>query len=246
MSLWPQVSLVYDGSFAGFLCCVAHSFRYKEYPFYFFTPDDMQTSLYPLREVERRDALAKKVYAFLKTKLSLSVRQMVEYAFLTCLPQRERHIYDFIYANVFGGPILDHTDERVFILNKAIRHLMGETEKLLGFVRFSDYQGLLVSEISPKNRVLPLLRPHFCSRFSSEAFLIHDLTHKEALLYAGNQWKILPLDELCLETPDESELRMRGLWKEFYQRISITERKNPKLQISHMPKRYHTHLTELN
>jgi len=245
MSTWPQVSLVYDGSFSGFLCCVAHSFRNKEYPFYFFTTDETQTTLYPLREIVRCDGLSKKVYSYLNAKLSPFVRQVVEYAFLTCLPHRERHIYDYIYACVFGGPIQDPTDARLFILNKAIRHLMGECEKYLGFVRFSDYKGMLVSEISPQNRVLPLLRPHFCSRFPKETFLIHDLTHQEALFYSESQWRILPLEELVLDAPGEAEQQLRALWKQFFQSISIEERNNPALQRSHMPKRYHKHLTEL-
>ena len=38
---------------------------------------------------------------------------------------------------------------------KALRHMSGELEKLRGFVRFSDYSGVLGAEIEPKNRVLP-------------------------------------------------------------------------------------------
>ena len=59
--------------------------------------------------------------------------------------------------------------------------MSGELEKLRGFVRFSDYNGVLGSEIEPKNRVLPLLRRHFCDRYANESFFIYDRTHKELL-----------------------------------------------------------------
>lgn len=246
MSHWPQVSLSYDGSFSGFLCCIAHSFAHKEYPFYFFTEDELQQTLYPLRQIERDEKRALAVYKELKAKHPPGVRQLAEHAFLTCLPRRERHIFDFIYANVYGGPLLDPADDRVYILNSAVRHLMGEAEKLQGFVRFSDYKGLLVSEIEPKNQVLPLLRPHFCARFANEAFLIHDRTHHQALCYAGGTWKIVPLDALTLDTPEEKELEMRALWKQFFHSVSIKARYNPKLQRSHLPKRYRSQMAEFD
>lgn len=243
MSHWPQVSVQYDGSFAGFLCCVAHCFQEREYPFYFLEAEEQQ-SLYPLRQIETDEHEAKRVYADLKDGLSRAVRQTVEYAFLTCLPRRERHIFDYIYAHVYGKGIVDPLDERVFLLTKAIRHMMGECEKLQGFVRFSDYQGLLVSEIEPKNRVLPLLRPHFCARFAKERFLIYDRTHREALCFAEGTWKMLPLDALELDAPDAEEERMRALWKQFYHSVSIRDRYNPRAQNTHLPKRYRAQMTE--
>jgi probable DNA metabolism protein len=245
MSVWPQVTYVYDGSFAGFLTCVGESFFQKEYPFYFFLAGEEEYSLYPLRHIDTDEASARSVYAALKTKLSLPVRQLVEESFLTCLTQRERHIYDFIYACVYQGSALDPSDDRALILSNAVRHLYGEVHLLKGFVRFSDYSGLLVAEISPKNRVLPLLRPHFCARYPNEAFLIYDETHKEALCYADGVWRIAPLDSLTLDAPDGKEEEIRQLWKQFYDSIAIKSRLNPKLRMSHMPKRYWKHMTEL-
>ena len=38
--------------------------------------------------------------------------------------------------------------------------------------------------------------------------------------------------------PDETEKRYRRLWRCFYDTIAIRERENPKLRMSHMPKRF--------
>lgn len=44
--------------------------------------------------------------------------------------------------------------------------------------------------------------------------------------------------------PDEAEKRYRRLWRCFYDTIAIRERENPKLRMSHMPKRFWPLLTE--
>ncbi|MDF2838369.1 MAG: metabolism protein [Evtepia sp.] len=244
MSIWPQVTYVYDGSFAGFLTCISESFQHREYPFYFFLSGDEQYSLYPLRLIDSDSACARKLYLLLKAKISLQARQLATYAFLTCLPQKERHIYDFIYANVYKGPLLDPTDDRVLILSNAVRHLTHEAHMLQGFLRFSDFSHVLVGEITPKNRVLPLLRSHFCDRFAKESFLIYDRTHKEALCYSSGIWRILPLETLSLQEPEIRELETRKLWRNFYSTVAIESRFNPKLQMSKMPKRYRENMTE--
>lgn len=142
------------------------------------------------------------------------------------------------------GPLEDSTDDRVLILTKAVQHLLSEAHLLKGFVRFSDYSGVLVGEITPKNRVLPALRQHFCQRYPRENFLLYDRSHKEALCHSKGQWDIIPLDKLTLNRPDETEQGYRLLWRQFYHSISIASRYNPKLRMSNMPKRYWDNMTE--
>ena len=97
-----------------------------------------------------------------------------------------------------GGHHPDLTDDRVHVLWKAVQHLGSEAHLLKGFLRFSDQQGVLVGEIEPKNRVLPLLRPHFCTRYSEEHFLIYDHTHRELLIHQPGRWAILPAEDFAL------------------------------------------------
>ena len=243
MSTWPQISYAYDGTFAGFLTCTAESFQHREYPFYFFSPGETQFSLYPLRDITTNEARAREMYRTLEQKLSRNAKNLVTMSFLTCLPQKERHIFDYIYLGFHSG-IQDLTDDRVLILTNAVRHLRNEAHLFKGFVRFSDYDGILVGEITPKNRVLPLLRTHFCDRFTGESFLLYDRTHREALCYASGMWKLFPLETLDLVTPDLREETCRKLWKSFYETIAIESRYNPKLRMTHMPKRYWENMTE--
>ena len=94
MSTWPPCAMLYDGSFAGFLTCVGESFRQKVYPFYFLSPGVEQISLYPILETPTDQALAKSVYRSLEETVSSTFRRLITYSFLTCLPQRERTMFD--------------------------------------------------------------------------------------------------------------------------------------------------------
>ncbi len=212
MSAWPQCTMIYDGSFSGFLSCVAESFRTKEYPFYFLPPGREQVSLYPLREVHTDPDLARSVYQALETKVSPAFRRIVTYSFLTSLPQKERHIFDVIYLGFLQALPQDRTDERLLLLTRAIRRLTREAQQWQEALRFSDCGGVLVGQIAPENRVLPLLRLHFCPRIP--AFLIHDKTHREALLCADRRWALRPVDHLDLTRPDQTACRT--LWQRFY------------------------------
>ena len=244
MSTWPQCAMIYDGTFTGFLTCVGESFRTKEYPFYFLPPGTEQISLYPLREVPSDPALAKEVYGALETQVSASFRRIVTYSFLTCLPQKERHIFDVIYLGFLRALPQDMTDDRLLILDRAVHHLTHEAHQYKGFLRFSDYGGVLVGQITPKNRVLPLLRPHFCGRYPQESFVLHDRTHHEALFHQAGKWAILPVDDVRLGPADETELAYRAMWRSFYDTISIEGRCNPRCRQTHMPKRYWAMMTE--
>jgi len=247
MSNSVSVCYSYDGSFGGFLCCVYESQANNEYPESFTSPGDIRVSLYPERTVITDRTVARRVYTSLESDIGPEARRLAAYAFLTSLPERERAIFDFIILGFERGPSVsqDLTDDRVDILRKAVLHLTREIEHLKGFVRFSDQGWLLAGEIEPKNRVLPLLRNHFCTRFSGETFLLYDRTHREALLYQpGRKGIIIPAEDFKLDAPGNAELCYRRLWRQFYDTIAIEGRYNPKLRMTHMPKRYWNTMTE--
>ncbi len=246
MSRWPQFQYTYDGSFAGFLCCVYESYVRKELPVCFSTPADPRLSLWPEQAVETHHDHAVRVYRSLAQRVCPEAQRWVYRGFLTCIPEKEQILYDFIRLGYSVGPavVRDLTDPRVNPIFHAITHLKGEAHLLLGFVRFSQQEGALVAEIEPKNQVLPLLRSHFCARYSGETFIIYDRTHREALFYQPRRWAIVPLEEFEVSAPGQTELDYRQLWRRFYDTIAIEDRYNPKCRMTHMPKRYWNTMTE--
>ena len=166
--------------------------------------------------------------------------------FLTCMEDREIRLYRLVVKLLREGPgfLRNFSDETLHPVAAAVRHLNGEAHLLKGFLRFSELGGILGSEIEPKNRVLPILRGHFCARYQNEKFFIYDRTHHEALFYAAGKAVIRPLADFQMAPPNETEAAYRLLWKRFYDTLAIRERENPKLRMTHMPKRYWSTMTE--
>jgi probable DNA metabolism protein len=247
MSDWPLVNYQYDGSFAGFLSCVYDSFTYHEAPAAFSSEAETPISLYPTRWVETDLAHAKLVYASWKQKISPEAQALAADGFLTCMPQRELIIYNFVALGYRVGPGVVHwlTDDRVAPLLRGVQQLKNEAHLLKGFLRFADYGDFLAGRICPKNRVLPLLRPHFCARYNTEHFLIFDEAHQEALFYRPNQWKLLSLTALELPEISRTEAGFQALWQKFYDTVAIEERRNPKLRMQNVPKRFWSNMVEL-
>lgn len=200
---WTPVSYAYDGSFAGFLTCVFASYAHREEPMSFSTPEDGRISLWPERTVDTDETRAQRVYRSLAPRLGQEGRRLAVYGFLTCLEERELHLWRFLRLGYDRGPwvVRDLTDDRVAVLTRAVGHLTGEAHLLKGFTRFSEQEGVLVGEIAPKNRVLPLLRPHFCARYPEESFVLYDRTHREALFYRPRRWAIVPLEAFRAAAP---------------------------------------------
>ena len=243
---WQQVCFDYDGSYPGFLTCVFESYAHREEAVCFTSPEEDRLTLWPERHVDTDQAKAERVYRSLSKKISPQACRLVTQAFLTCLPERELHMYRFLRLGYQRGADItrDLTDDRVHVLWKAVQHLGSEAHLLKGFLRFSDQQGVLVGEIEPKNRVLPLLRPHFCTRYSGEHFLIYDRTHREALFYRPRRWAILPAEDFAPAPPGQEEVTYRRLWRRFYDTIAIRERENPRCRMTNMPKRFWGTMTE--
>ncbi len=241
---WREIIYQYDGSFDGLLCCIYESYVQKERPSAIIIDGD-EPCLFEIRAVPTVRAHAQRVYRSLR-KISPEVGPLLRRVYLTCLPHKEMAVYRFVvrlYRE--GAPLLTRLNDDSYLpLLKAVRHMTAEAEHLRGFVRFSEFDGILGAEIEPKNRVLPLLRHHFCDRYHSETFFIYDRTHREALLYSGGVSRIVPLERFEMAAPSEEEAAYRRLWRRFYDTIAIRERENPKLRMTHMPKRFWRTMTE--
>ena len=243
---WTQVSYVYDGSFAGFLTCVFDSYASREEPMSFSTPEDGRLTLWPERRIETDQAKARRGYQSLDKKLGAEGKRLVVNGFLTCLEERELWLWRFYQLGFQEKSAVsrDLTHPVVDTVRKAVRHLEEEAHLLTGFVRFSELDGVLAGEISPKNRVLPLLRPHFCARYPGENFVLHDRTHREVLLHRPGNWAIVPAENFRPGAPGEAERQYRRLWRRFYDTIAIEGRYNPRCRMTQMPKRYWGTMTE--
>jgi len=239
---------MYDGTYTGFMCCVFEAVYSRQIPADIVSFDDDPIILFPVRTIHTDTEKASRVLESIPRKISRDALDLVETVFLSCLARKELYLLKFLLRGYIEGGrlLLKLADPDVSPLLKAQKHLLGEAHLLKGFVRFSDYDGVLASTITPKNFILPFLLPHFTQRFSTEDFLIFDKTNKAALVYQSRKSEIISVDNIEFPAESEEEKQYRKMWKQFYNTISIKARENPRCRMTHMPKRYWQNMTEVN
>lgn len=239
---------LYDGSMPGFMCCVYESVYSHLLPAAIWRADEAQPTLFETRTIPTDPARAKRVQDSIPAKISPRALELVQQVFFTCLEEKELAVLRFLLLGYRQGRqtpwMYGHPD--VAPLLKAEQHMMGEAHLLKGFVRFSDYDGVLAATISPKNFVLPFLQKHFVTRYSGEDFLIFDKTHRAALIYQNRKSRIVPLEGISFPQVSEEEQRYRSMWKQFYNTIAIEARENPRCRMTNMPKRYWENMLEVS
>jgi len=240
-----MVAYRYDGTFAGFLTCAWDALESGAEPVEFLLPDG-GTSLWETREPVTDEGRARRLYAALAKRVSPAFRSLIARGFLTCLPQKELDLLDLIRRGLREGDRvrLDLSDPVMARVNLALARLWTEWDHLKGFVRFSELDGALVGEIEPKNRVLPLLAPHFAARYSGERLALYDRTHHEVFLSDRGRWKLLPAEGFRMGPAGQEERAFRAMWRKYFQAVAIEGRYNPKCQSTHLPKRYRHVMTE--
>lgn len=247
MSYRTDVAYAYDGSFEGFLCCVFESYEKRELPFDIYSELSEEGFLFDARPIVTDPEKADRVLSSIPVRISHEAQEMVRLGWLTCSTQKELLLLRFLRLGFARGAAVTDmlADDTVHALGRAVRHLQMEAHRLTGFIRFSLRGGVLVSVIEPQNSVLPLIEEHFCDRFRNESFIIYDQPHRLALIHEPGRHGILPLEELTLNEADTEEEEYVRLWKRFYDTIAIEGRRNPRLRMSHMPKRYWNRLPEM-
>lgn len=235
----------YDGSFPGFLCCIFESFTHREIPSAVCPPEEAQMTLFGVREIATDTAHARRVAAGLE-RLGPVVRDRITTGFLCTDPGKDLKLLRFARLCFAQGPraaqmLGDADAAAAFALERAVT---SEAHRYVEFIRFEERDGMLGSVIHPKHHVLPLLRGHFCSRLPDEDFLIFDATHGTALLRQNRQVQYLAMDRYEPGTSEE-ELNWQTLWKCFFKALTIEERRNERLQMGHVFKRFWPDMCEM-
>jgi len=120
------------------------------------------------------------------------------------------------------------------------------------FIRFQlTKDGIFYCGIDPDFNVLPLILNHFKNRYADQQWIIYDLKRQYGLYYNLDE-----VEEITIELQEgtiknreqyqfsEQEDLYAKLWKDYFKSTNIVARKNTKLHIKHVPKRYWKYLTE--
>lgn len=252
-----MTTLLYDGSFEGLMTAVFEVFEYKYDVVEIVAQQNYSQENFfaetheVITDFTKSDRVLKKLEENLgKQGISqlmmvyLSERKDLERLILSVI----RHSIKYPKQNI----LQDFGNEDILEISKICRSVSRERHRMLAFVRFELLQDeVYFAKIEPDFNVLPLIRKHFKERYADQKWMIFDLKRHYGIFY--------DLKEVHLFTPNSSQLqnfrnseqfhhdeekKYQTLWQRYFVKTGIPERKNMKLHIQWVPKRYWKYLTE--
>lgn len=249
MYQWKSIdtAYIYDGSFHGLLTIVFDSYVSKTIPMR-IVDSQYEIDLFCHYSIlETNEKKANRIYKGIIKNISYHCLLTVYRVFLSNMPNKEIDIVQYLLLGFQIGNKIDHllSNNLVLRMEKISRRVFGEFHRLCGLVRFMKLQnGMFYAKIHPEQNILELLGHHFISRLPNENFILHDKNRNLALLYNTKEYLITEAKDLSICSLPEEELYYQNLWKCFYHTIGIKERKNAKLRMQFMPKKYWQDLIE--
>lgn len=245
----------YDGSFEGLLSAIFEVYEYKIKQASIAVEEGTYSLFGSLHRVQTDTTKAERVLKTLEQKLSKTALSQLHKTFLSELPAMENHILHYVqYVISSRKPVEnDYSHPDVLFLQQTSRKVHREKHRMEAFVRFSlTKDGLYYSIIQPDFNVLPLIAKHFKDRYADQCWLIYDTRRKYGLYYDKNEVSEVQMEfaanmqdkEQLLTLHHEQEELYQRLWQQYFSSVNIAARKNMKLHIRHMPKRYWRFLTE--
>jgi probable DNA metabolism protein len=241
-----------DGTFEGLLTAILESYAGKRPPDTVDSIGQEQLGLFERHVKIQTDAVkADRVWKGLKSHLGSKRRRMIFEAFLSGRQGAESMIYRFVRDTVphrSGKKIEAHLQSHIEI-EKLSQKVRREAHRMKGFIRFHQTgQNQFLALIAPQYDVLPLVRRHFEHRFADQGWIIYDKLRNYGLCYDRNATRELRLDAAELKASyidDDAEEQMcQTLWQRYYAAVNIPQRKNPKLHLRQLPRRFWRYLPE--
>jgi probable DNA metabolism protein len=250
-----MTTLVYDGTFEGLLTSVFEVYdRRLDRVNLQKTGLDNNAMFEDKLQVVTDDTRANRVLKGLKQKISSMGVQRLYAAHLAEMDGEDNSLLGYIrYAFDAGQNIEeDYGNKFVMRVSEMVRMMRREKHRMEAFVRFQKLKDdTFYAAIEPDFNVLPLLIRHFKSRYADQKWIIYDLKRKYGLYYDLHDTQFISLDFAnvgklgdVIAAFTEDEGIYQHLWKNYFTSVNIASRKNTKLHVRHIPKRYWKHLTE--
>lgn len=249
-------NLIYDGNFDGFLTAVFYVFEHKLKNVRIQNKFTMQQGLFSDNEtIVTEEVKANRVWKGVKSKLSAKGSYQLYYAFLSEQIGVEDILLDYIrYAfEKRSNADKDYSHPSVLKIAQLAKSVGREKHRMEAFVRFRlTKDNIYFSSIEPDFNVLPLIEKHFKRRYADQKWVIYDIKRGYGLFYDLEHVEIINMDFPAgfdfTKTESEffatQEFEFQKLWQDYFKATNIESRKNMKLHIRHVPKRYWKYLSE--
>jgi probable DNA metabolism protein len=249
-------TVVYDGSFEGFLCAVFNVYEYKLTDVNIVADNKHQPSMFAEPHFVNHDAShSDRVWKGLEKKLSLEAQKQVYRAFLSEIEGMENNLLQYIQYAFASDKVMeeDFSHKAVLTVFQTAKKVWREKHRMEAFVRFQKTaDDMFYAIISPDYNVLPLIGKHFTERYADQRWMIYDESRKYGVYYDGEKTQDVQIKFAeganngtdVSAAYDEGEVIYQQLWKQYFKSVNIAARKNTKLHIQHMPRRYWKYLPE--
>lgn len=252
-----MTTLIFDDTFEGLMTAVFEVFEYR------FEPAEIVSQQHHLNEalfvhvhlVVSDAAKADRVIKKLEKSLGKNgVKQML----LVYLSERADAANLVLAAvrqavlNPDRNVLENFGDPSILEIAKICKSMGREIHRLHAFVRFEKLEdGMFFAKVEPDFNVLPVGFKFFKDRYADQKWMIYDLKRRFGVIYDLKETTFFypePEQVYALNNASamhhEEERKYQTLWQRYFTKTNISERKNMKLHIQHVPKRYWKYLTE--
>lgn len=246
--------VTYDGTFAGLFTAVFEIYEYKISQPHITRMAACTGSLFGKNHVVATDeGKAGRVYQKLQSVISNKTVKQLYDVYLSELKDIDNVLFRYIQYALKSKFVIenDYGNADVLTIQQVSRKVHREKHRMEAFIRFALCKdGLYYAVIQPDYNVLPLISKHFKDRYADQRWLIYDAQRKYGLYYDLHTIEEVSIDFKMADSPDtaliydEDETLYQQLWQQYFSSVNISTRKNMKLHIMHMPKRYWKWLVE--
>ena len=250
-----MVTIIYDGTYQGWLTAVFEIYEHKLQDIVFAREGEPAASLFGVTHlVITNENKAARVLNGLKQKLSADGLMQLYKTYFSEVDSFDEKMWRFAQY-VFASPHNvegDLSNSVVWEVRQAAKIVHRESHRMKAFIRFKlTKDQLYYAIIEPDCNVLPLIANHFKKRYADQRWLIYDAKRKYGIYYDLEALSNVELTfnsagsgNTLAEIYDEREEFFQDMWRRYFSSVNIKARKNLKLHIQHMPKRYWKYLTE--
>jgi len=244
---------VFDGTMEGLLTAIFEFYERKPKTIQLVSQQHFQPVLLDeVYEVTSDENKAQRVWQGLKKKIGAEWLLRFYKAYLSEDAATFQQLFQFS-CYIFDSPTgaeKNFGHPAVLAVTQMEKSVNRERHRMTAFIRFEEtIDGIFYAPIEPDFNVLPLISNFFKNRYADQRWIIYDLKRHFGLYYDLNKVEEIVLEETPnIKTPADllyGKEELYGLlWKDYFKSTNITARKNMKLHISHVPKRYWKYLTE--
>lgn len=250
---------IFDGSYAGYLTGIFESFERKEWDAMPMLASADQPSIFAEgRRIITDTDKAKRVSEGLTQRLGKVESRTYFRLFLSEDPRAWLAGYRLAKQIFTSTPdiLKNFGDADVLYFWQTLKKVRRESHRMKAFVRFSKTaEGLFFATVEPDFNVLPLVVTFFRNRYADQPWLLVDIKRKYGFQYDGSGVREVQLSSQ--DTPntsagntsvsiaiDERDEHFKRLWKQYFKSTNIEARRNMKLHLKHVPRRYWKYLVE--